>query len=213
MSDNRFASGVAIENPLQFFDFTLPAGTVSEPLYFNYDYFRLLDLSGNSVLVQFGASGSPARFLSAGIGFKVGQDKILNFLQFRNDTGGVVAGRVALAIGDITDDRLSLSGNVSVVNAVGTQLETYDRQSSTFAVSQQSMVAATAAQIFATDATAKARVITAGNQDLYIGVNNTVTTANGFKIGAGQSFTLPHGLETWGICAADDTIFKYGETY
>jgi len=208
---SRTAVEGSIQDPLQFFDFTLAAGEVSPPIFFNYDYFRLLDLNGTSLAVRFGGSGTEAIFLSAGIGYEI--PVIIDRLVLRNISALPVTGRIALAVGKITDDRLSLSGNVNVVNAIGTQLETYDRRAATFACSQQAMVAATAAQLFAASATGKSRVIQAGNQDLFIGASNAVTAANGFKVGAGQSFVLPHAREVWGICTLADTVFKYSEEY
>jgi len=211
MALSRVAVEGSVQDPLQFFDFTLGAGEVSDPIFFNYDYFRLLELNGGAIAVRFGGSGTQAIFLSAGIGYKC--PVILDRVVLRNTTAGVVSGRIAVAVGDITDDRLSLSGNVSVVNATGTQLETFDRQAATFACSQQAMVAATAAQIFANSATGKARVIQAGNLDLFIGTSAAVTVANGFKVAAGNSFTIPHAREVWAICSGADTVFKYAEEY
>jgi hypothetical protein len=208
---SRTAVEGSIQDPLQFFDFSLAAGEVSPPIFFNYDYFRLLDLNGASLAVRFGGSGTEAVFLSAGIGYEI--PVIIDRLVLRNISALPVTGRVALAVGKITDDRLSLSSAVSVVNAAGTQLETYDRQAATFACSQQAMVAATAAQLFANSATGKARVIQAGNLDLFIGTSAAVTVANGFKVASGNSFTIPHAREVWGICAGADTVFKYAEEY
>lgn len=210
----RIIDNGSTQNPYREYVYTI-APLESVKVDYAFNYFRVLELSGSSDLkVRFGGSGSETDFIGTGIGYDA--ELAYPFVIMRNASAtDTMVIRIAIGMGVITDDRVNfvVGSGLPVVNAPSTQLETFDKQASSFASAQVTMTAATAVQIFAADANRKAAVITAGNQDLYINTSNAVTNTNSFKIPAGQSITVGHGLAVWGYCVNADTAFKYEETY
>lgn len=198
------------QNEYQEYDVTIAAGAF-ETLFEVHDYFRVLALSNTTLSVQFGQNGRITKWSGAGIGKK--HSGLLDRVKLINTGGAPITVTVALAIGSISDDRLNISGNVNVVTPTNTPLLTKDTNSTAFTTPQVALAATTATQIFASNSSAKARIIKAGNTDLYIGTSNAVTNSNGFKIDQGQSAIIPHGLAVWGYTLSADTVFTYEETY
>jgi len=106
----------SIQNPYKEFVMTIPAGAFTDPVRYNFDYFRLLDASGAGVEVQFGSSGETTTIVGPGIGYKM--PYVIQEVRFGNTSDSPVTIRFALAIGDISDDRLAFTG--AIKTSVGT---------------------------------------------------------------------------------------------
>jgi hypothetical protein len=124
---------------------------------------------------------------------------------------GLVTGRtitVGVAYGFISDDRLNVSGTVTVTGTVALDA------SNSFQTPQFT-VSTTAVQLLAADTASAKTTIQAGSQDLYIGTTSGVTTANGFLIPAGGSYTFSAGYtgDAWGISTASGTVYVLTEDF
>ena len=96
---------------------TIPANGTRKFDY-AYDSFNLLDANIPDVLeVTFGGAAVQSKF-AAGMAFKLSEP--VSYIQFYNkDASNPVTIHFALAIGEIKDNRLTVSGNVQVLPAVG----------------------------------------------------------------------------------------------
>lgn len=103
-----------IQNPYQEFTLTVPAGTTSRPVAFNYNYFALLEATAGGIQVKFGNSGNFSDLIGAGLGVQL--PVVVENVQFTNPTGGDITITFSLAIGEVFDRRLSVTGNIAVVN-------------------------------------------------------------------------------------------------
>ena len=91
-----------------------PQGT--EIRYYNYDSFNLLQASIPGVLqVTFGGAAVQSKY-SAGMGFKLSQP--VSYIQFFNTSDSPLTIHYSLAIGGITDNRLTVSGTVNTMTAI-----------------------------------------------------------------------------------------------
>ena len=96
-------------------EITIPAN--SQEHYSNpYNFIRLLSSTGNSndLLFRFGAS-SIETFLSVGIG--LGYTEILPSVTIRNMTNSPITIRISEILGQATDDRLTITGQVTSLQA------------------------------------------------------------------------------------------------
>lgn len=93
---------------------TIPAGAAPKFDY-TYNSFNLLDADIPDVLeVTFGGAAVQSKF-AAGMAFKLNDP--VSYIQFFNNSNAPVTIKFALGIGDILDNRLSISGTVLVANA------------------------------------------------------------------------------------------------
>jgi len=99
------------DNPYQEFVRVIPAG---EGVVINcvHDYFRLLALDLATVEIKIGGTGAWTSIIDAGVGIK--HPQTVDRISLRNTGGAAVTLTCALAIGEISDDRLNISGVVSV---------------------------------------------------------------------------------------------------
>lgn len=94
-----------------------------------YNFIRILSSTGtdNSLLFRFGASSIETP-LTVGLGVR--SDEILPNLTIRNITGTAVTLRISETLGDILDDRLTITGDVETKQEPDTvqqvSLETFD---------------------------------------------------------------------------------------
>ena len=110
----------SIQNPYKEFTFTLAAGARTD-IFYDFSYFRVMSLSGASLLsVVFGGTGAETSVIGAGVGIDLPAP--VNKVQIVNNDVTTMTITVALSMGRINDDRLNISGNVSVINASGTNL-------------------------------------------------------------------------------------------
>lgn len=192
---SRTAVMGTVQNPLQILTYTIAAGAYLENIYFDFDYFRILSLSGGVVHVRFAGNAQPAIFTSAGLGYKC--PVVLPYLQLFNPNANPITITIAVAIGDITDDRLNVAGTVI----------TREQQASTFATSQVTLAAATATLISAADPDRAYISIKAGNTDSFYGTSAALTNLNGFKISAGQTYIVNNLANIYLYNVAGDTVF------
>lgn len=192
--------------PYQELTFTLAAGAVQD-IFQVFNYFRVLSLTPNTLSVQFGENGMTTPFSGQGIGIQ----SFYTYSRVRliNTGGAPITITIALALGWVNDDRLNISSTVNIQGTVQT------KQSAAFVASQVS-VDNTADQLVAASATNGVITIAAGVSDLYVGPTSGVTTANGFLIPAGGSFSYALGYlgDVYGIRAgAAQTAYVLRETY
>jgi len=96
---------------------TLAAGARIEDFCI-YNYFRVLSLSGSGLAVIFGNNQFQTPFTGAGVGLKL--DYILPRLTLINTSGVSITLTYAVAVGSVSDDRLNVSGVVTVGGSVST---------------------------------------------------------------------------------------------
>ena len=160
-------------------EITIPAN--SQVHYSNpYNFIRLLSSTGgmNDLLFRFGAS-SIETFLSVGVG--LGYTEILPSVTIRNLTGSPITIRVAEILGQVTDDRLVLTGTVSSLQAPYTvrqaSQETFDSNGE-----------------IAVDSTTYKRVLIQNNSTapIYLFTNNTfeIQPTGTFDLNYAGQFTI-----------------------
>lgn len=120
MELQEFIAKGFIQNPYQEFTMTIPAGTTTRPTQYNFNYFALLSADNTGIQVKFGNSGNFTDLIGAGIG--VSLPIVVENVQFSNPTGSDIQITFALAIGEIFDRRLAISGNVNVQNTTANPL-------------------------------------------------------------------------------------------
>lgn len=89
---------------------TLAAGARNE-IYVVYDYFRVLALTGSGLQVIFGDNQFQTPFTGAGVGLKLSD--VVQRLTLVNTSGADITMTYAVAIGNVSDDRLTVSGTIN----------------------------------------------------------------------------------------------------
>lgn len=106
-TDNALINLGSVQAPYQEFTYTIPAGQ-SQKVDYIYNCFNLLEASSAGVLTcNFGGAVNETYF-SAGMGYKLTQP--VQFLTLFNTSNAPLTVRFSLAIGDIYDNRLTVSG-------------------------------------------------------------------------------------------------------
>lgn len=114
---NRLKNVSGIMNPYKQFPISIANGA-SETYYYNHNYARLLTLSiSTGVTWRFGSSGTPSDIVGAGIGYKL--PSTVDRVTITNNSGGALTGVLGLAVGEINDDRLNVSGTVTTSEISG----------------------------------------------------------------------------------------------
>jgi len=181
-----------IQNPYKEFTYTIPAGE-SETIYYAFNYWRILSLSGGTLQMRFGGSGELSNVSGSGLGQEL--DDPIPHVTIKNDHASqAMTVTIAMAIGRIDDDRLNVVGTgIETVSGSGNVIDT--KAAFTAGVSALSAITASAntkrVWIYNNHASAV----------LYWG-DSGVTIANGMPIPAG-SFAI---LET------ADEIFLISDT-
>lgn len=106
-----------IQNPYREFTYVLPVNG-AETIFFAHSYFRVLALSsGAGLAVRWGGSGQQSSLISAGIGINI--IEAVPSVTLINTGGNVVTVTIALSMGTVSDDRLTVSGtiNTSITSA------------------------------------------------------------------------------------------------
>lgn len=101
----------------------IPAGQ-SKPVYFPHNYFRVIDMTGGELAVRFGQNGNVTKHSGAGLGKS--HAMVLDQVQLYNIGATDMTITIAMGIGDISDSRLNVSGEVQVKNVTGGTLKTDD---------------------------------------------------------------------------------------
>lgn len=204
---NEAISAGSTQIPYQELTFTIPALQRLD-VFQVFNYFRVMTISGGTLKVKFGQNGLESPFTAAGIGLRAERtfDRLTLINSHATDSMTIT---IAMALGYINDDRLNVSGTVTVSGTV--QID----QSNTFATSQPS-VGTTAVQLVTAGATNASITIEAGVADLYIGLTSGVTTGTGFLIPAGGAYTFNPGFtgDVYGIRGvAAQTAYVLREGY
>lgn len=212
-------------NALNYREITLVIGAnASLPFSYGFQSIKIIECSDNSAL--FGALGYATGeiTLAEGLGYgltsaQIDAGQFYNQIAIRNSTAAPVTIRIGFAWGNITDDRVTIGGTVSISGTVVVSSITTppkDSQAQSFDGSQVS-VGTSATLLYAGGSANNIGVtISAGNADLFIDPTNAVTTANGFLIPAGGSFTFPRGMFSaiYGIrSVAGITAYVLTESY
>ena len=185
------------QNTYQEFVYTIPAGQ-TEPVYYDFNYFRILTLTGNGALfIRFGDNSQETSFIGTGIGYSI--PFVIRRCAIRNAGPDPVTIRLALGIGEITDDRINFDP--------AAVLPVQQERPSGIVPAQVSLAASTAGQLVAIDATRQWVSIQAGSEDLYIGPDNTVDNTTGFLVQAGTTYSVDATGEIWGFSVAASTVY------
>lgn len=115
-----------IKNPYRQFTETIPAGQ-TKTIYYDANNFAILYTSSQNLSIDFGGSGGATPIWQ---GMKYKSEVILPYVQlFNRDLINSLTVTICMGIGDIEDNRLSVSGSVGVTNynnePLATTLSTY----------------------------------------------------------------------------------------
>lgn len=237
----------------QEFTYTLAAGARQE-IFQVFNYFRVLTQTASTNLsIRLGQNGLETPFSGQGIGIQC--EDIFSRLTLINTSGISMTITIAIAYGNINDDRLNVSSalaingitltsaptslgkaedSAAVTGDIGVAMlgvrndllattpasndadygfHSLDKKGAVFvrpsqrSFSNAQTTVTTAAVLLVTANEANGEVtIQAGSLDLYIGNTNAVTSANGFLIPAGGSFTFNGQMgDVYGIRASGST--------
>ncbi len=116
MTDQTIFTGT-IQNPYREFTLNIAAGA-SDIIYFDHSSLAVLALTGGSMSVQIGNSGSETSVIGSGMGFEYmdgeGRPAAVRNVRIFNRGSTSMVVTVGLAMGKINDRRLSLVGVVTV---------------------------------------------------------------------------------------------------
>lgn len=113
----------SLASPPKQYTITLAANGGQEKVFYNANYMRVLTLlDPTGVTVRFGDSGTATDIVGAGLGYEL--PFVVGNITFRNDSATPKTITFAVAIGRIFDDRLNVSGNITVVNTLANALYT-----------------------------------------------------------------------------------------
>lgn len=174
--------------PYQEVSFTIPAGS-RETVFQVFDFFRVLSLSGGTLKTIFGQNGREVFYTGAGLGYRCPTlfDRVTLINVHPTDPMTVT---VAIANGHISDDRLNVSGTVTVAGAVSVSSITPPAALTTAA--DVAIAATTTTQVLAVNASRKEAIISnlsANSTAVRVGDAST-GAARGVEIPAGGSATL-----------------------
>lgn len=149
-----------------------------------YNYFRVLALTGTGLEVIFGNNQFQTPFTGAGLGLKL--DYVLPRLTLVNTSGGAITLTYAVATGSINDDRLTVSGTLTVTGTVST---TSASVLATFA--DTVMAVATLTAIRPANTARRGLIITnVGANPMRVGDSVNTNATRGAPLAVNQSITL-----------------------
>lgn len=190
--DVQIESG-SIQNPYQEFVRIIPAGETRR-IDYAFNFWRILSATGGEITLGFGGSGSPTVVSGAGIGQQL--PVAIPFLTIRNSGATALTITVAMAIGDIRDDRLNISGALSVA-----------KPSNLITTADATLVATVKTSVLASDTTRNKVIVvnnTAGT-DIRIGDTN-ISLSRGALVKGGQSIELAVTSEIFAISAGTPVL-------
>jgi hypothetical protein len=208
MTDRPIVQG-SFQNPYQQFEYTIPANGGQLKIAYAFNFFRCLEAS-DTFKVRFGGTGAITQFVGAGLGFRL--NEVIQEVLLINDTASPIDITVALAVGEIFDDRLNVSGNINVVNAAGTFIEVLTANNVIQSENSTTVGNGATVQLItgATDQTG-AIIQNQGPYDLFLGSTSNVANlqANGIKIEAGQTYTYEGAYAIRAVTLDGDTTVRY----
>jgi len=179
--DDFFVKFGSIQNPYQEFTFTILAG---QQMIVNYahNYFRVISLSGGTLQTRFGASGQFSPYTGAGLGFKI-PFVVPHMVLLNSHATDTMTITIAVAIGEIQDDRLQTSGTVTVNAVKATTLDS---------LADVALNNGSATVVSALDSTRRELIVqnpVANAVSFFVG-DSGVTASNGIELQAGDSIVL-----------------------
>lgn len=178
ISNPDIALASKVRNPYRQFPFTIAAGAI-ETIYYTFDFWRMLTLSNTTgVQLRFGKTGSFTDIVGAGVGNRLPDP--VGEIQIINNSGSTITGVIGLAVGDIFDDRLNISGALNV--AVPSNFESVD---------DITLAAATATDLSVANANKKEVFITnVSCPTLRISGDGLVAADHGTPVAVGQTIII-----------------------
>lgn len=162
--------------------YTIPAGG-REEVFQVFNYFRPISVTGGALALKFGDQGIETPFAGQGIGLRC--EDVFNRLTLINIGGTSMTITIALAYGFVNDDRLNVSGTVTVAGNVNVN------PAAAFTTSAAVSVLTTATtQVLAANTSRKEAIIS------NYAANNTVirvgdgTAGEGIEVSIGGSLIL-----------------------
>lgn len=184
--------------------FTLPANSTL-PVNIQFQQLKVISCTDDAAIFAAIGYSTDEVPMSVGLGYGVTQSeldlaKFYNALTLRNSSGAPVTLVVAFAFGNITDDRVSITGAVVVSGTVSSNTVSGAN------ISNAQVAVTSAAPILISAASATKRTViiknfTTSAQTAYIG-DAAVTTANGIELAAGESITIDTQAAVYGRTAA-----------
>lgn len=169
-----------IANPYRQFTYTIPAGQIQKIRY-DGNVFAVLYTSSENLAVNFSGSGGQTEYWQ---GIKYHCPFVFTYVELCNlDTVNPLTVTVAIGIGDIQDNRFSVSGAVSICNYNNTPLMTQPQPYSLLSIEQKTFGMAGNLTLTAPAGAKFCRI-----QNISATDNMTLYDANGFIL-------LPYGSE------------------
>lgn len=198
------------QNPYVELTFNIPAGANQ---VFNFDFrtIRVLTLSSGSIKAQFGEQGNLTSVIGAGLGFEF-DEAFKSVRIYSTHATDAAVGTLSLSMGKLQDNRLSISGAVTVQNVETAPLFTQEARPTGWSVGQVTVdTTAGGITIAAAAATRTSITIHAGTSDLYVHETAPTVAADSFKIPAGGSQTFTHKKAIKGIRSAGSTAASFSQ--
>lgn len=159
---------------------TLAAGETWE-VFTVFDYFRIVSQSPAGALkIKFGDNGIQTDY--SGVGLGLGLRGVYRRLSIYNNSGAPMTLTIATALGQVNDDRLNVSGTVSITGAV-----TVTSPAALTTVADVAVAATTTTAVLAVNASRKEAFIT------NLAANNTVIRLGDASTGAARGIEVPIG--------------------
>ncbi|MDX1939667.1 MAG: hypothetical protein SFU99_03900 [Saprospiraceae bacterium] len=185
--------------------YVIPAGARQE-VFQVFNYFRVMSMSGGALSVLFGQNGIESPFTAAGVGIRF--EESFMRMTLINTGGTTMTIRIALALGNVQDDRLNVSGVVTVDGTV-------DIYGGATLANSQASVTTTASNVSAASATKRSVIIknlSTSAATVYIGTS-AVTSANGFELKAGEALTLDVASDVYARTASGTGTISVAEIF
>ena len=205
---NPIESGT-FANPYKEFTITIPvSGRV--PIFYAAQYFRVMSLTGTGLRAVFGGTGAETDIIGAGIGIRLPVP--VDQVTLINGGASPITVTVAMSMGIVNDDRLNVTGVISIQNTSTTPI--YVRNDNNVVQSSNAVSVGTAAVAIGTSNanTTAYSIFNASTQTVYLGTSS-VTVALGFPLLPNQSYHYDGNVNLWGIVAsgtADVRFIRYG---
>lgn len=181
-------SGSDLQSPPKQFTYTVAAGDI-QTVFYAYDFLRILSLSSSTgVLLRFGDSGTPTDVIGAGIGYRL--NTAVRQCDIINTSGAPITITISLAIGQIFDDRLNVSGTLNVANTASTGLFVINGGGTQGP--SRGTIGTTATQITGTITNQRFFILKnlSTTDSIYVGTSGSLTTANGWEVKPGEALSV-----------------------
>ncbi len=203
VSQVRIIDGT-VQNPYREFTYTIGAGE-SQIVAYDHTTIRILSLtSGASLQMQFGQSGDRTSLIGAGMGFEYvdgeGQPLALRNVVLYNAGGSPLTVTVGMAIGKVSDNRLTVTGTLATLEVKAATLDS---------LADVAMNNGSATLLAAADSTRRELIVTnllANAVSGRVG-DSGVGAANGVELQAGDSITLTTTAAVYGFVGSASKNF------